>query len=158
MPGHVATARLSATDYLKGEFRMHLKGNTCEPFGSGMKVRKPNGSYRYPDCMVVCDNEVEEQHFVDDPLILVEVISRSTRKNDEQIKRLEYINIPGLREYVLIEQDFVDITVYRKNDDWCSTHYFLGDEVTFESIGLTLTVAEIYDRVENQDMVEWLEK
>ena len=48
----------------------------------------------------------------------VEVISHSTRKIDEQIKRLEYMNIPTLKEYVMIEQDYVDICVLRKNQHW----------------------------------------
>jgi hypothetical protein len=34
----------------------------------------------------------------------------------------------------------------------------LGDEVTFTSIGLTLSVEEIYDGVDNADMVEWLKQ
>lgn len=138
------------------ELRSHLKGSPCEPFGSDLKVRTPSGSYYYPDCMVVCENDDDDEYFTQTPVILVEVISRSTRKNDEQIKRLEYINIPTLKEYVLIEQDFVDVTVYRQSEDWHSTHYFLGDEITFESIGLTLAVADIYDRVVNQDMKDWL--
>lgn len=37
-----------------------------------------------------------------------------------------------------------------------SRHYFLGDEVNFESIQLTLSVAEIYLRVHNEDMIEFL--
>jgi hypothetical protein len=71
-------------------------------------------------------------------------------------------NLPTLKEYVLIEQDYVDGTVYRRpaeNDQaWHHTHYFLGDEITFESIGLILNVAEIYQWVVSQDMTEWLER
>jgi hypothetical protein len=33
--------------------------------------------------------------------------------------------------------------------------FFLGDLVNFESIGLTLSVEEIYDRVDNADMNEF---
>lgn len=139
------------------KFAIYLADSPCEPFGSDMKVRTSNGNYRYPDAMVVCENDDDDDYYTRSPLILVEVISRSTRKTDEQIKRLEYINIPSLKEYVLIEQDYVDVTVYRRSDDWRNTHYFLGDEITFESIGLTLTVEEIYQRVESRDMNEWLE-
>jgi len=64
--------------------------------------------------------------------------------------------LPSLLEYVLVEQDFVDIEVLRKNDDWKSKHYFLGDKVNFESIDLTIAVEEIYHRVKNQDMLELL--
>jgi len=139
------------------EFNGHLKTSSYESFGSNIKVRTPTGSYRYPDCMVVCDDQTENEYYTESPTILVEVISRSTRKIDEQIKRLEYMNIPTLKEYVLIEQDFADVTVYRQSDDWRPTHYFLGDDVLFESIDLALSVEEIYHRVQNQDMEEFLE-
>jgi Uma2 family endonuclease len=137
-------------------FSFHLKNDTCEPFGSDMKLRTPSGNYRYPDCMVVCDSQDINEDFTISPKIIVEVISHSTRKADEQIKRLEYMNIPTLEEYVLIEQDYVDVCVLRKRQHWQPCHYFLGDEVTFEAIDLTLPVVEIYNRVVNEDMAQWL--
>ncbi len=85
-------------------------------------------------------------------MIIVEVLSQSTRKTDETIKRKTYQEIVSLKEYVLIEQDFVDVEVCRKYEGWVSNHYFLGDTVTFESIGLTLAVEEIYHRVDNDEM------
>jgi Uma2 family endonuclease len=149
-------------DYISGnifgEFHAHLKNSSCRPFTSDIKVKTAKGSFRYPDCMVVCEEDKENAYYKTKPVILVEVLSRSTRKIDEKEKLLEYINIPSLKEYVLIEQDFVDITVYRKSDSWRSTHYFLEEDIYFESIDLTLSVEEIYHRVNNDDMVEFLEK
>jgi Uma2 family endonuclease len=84
------------------------------------------------------------------------VLSKATRKTDETVKLLSYINILSLQEYVLIEQDFVDIQVLRRREAWLPRHYFLGDEMTFESINLTLPVEEIYSRVQNEDMLEFL--
>jgi Uma2 family endonuclease len=75
---------------------------------------------------------------------------------DETVKLLSYINIPSLQEYVLIEQDYIDIQVIRRNESWLPRHYFLGDEITFESINLTLSVEEIYARVHNEEMLEFL--
>lgn len=136
-------------------FGTHLRGKPCEPFGSDMKVRVRDNFF-YPDVLVDCNFDESEPYFTTTPVIIVEVISRSTRKMDEKTKLLEYINILSLKEYVTIEQDFVDITVHRKSDDWRSTHYFLEEEIYFESIDLTLAVAEIYHRVKNRDMEEFL--
>ncbi len=139
-------------------FHLHLKSSSCRSFASDMKVKTSVGNYRYPDVLAVCDNDfIENGYVTQTPVILVEVISRSTRKIDERDKLLEYINIPTLQEYVIIEQDVVDITVYRKSDDWHSKHYFLEDEIHFESINLTLSVEDIYDRVQNEDVIEFLE-
>ena len=73
------------------------------------------------------------------------MLSNSTRRIDETEKRLAYMQIETLEEYVLIAQDFVQIEVIRKSEGWKSAKYFLGDEVIFTSIGLTLSVEEIYD-------------
>jgi Uma2 family endonuclease len=131
--------------------------SSCEPLGSDTKVKTSTGKYRYPDYMVVCDETIDDEYYTESPVILVEVLSHTTRQSDYQAKRLEYINIPTLEEYVLIEQDFVGITVFRKTAHWQPDYYFLGEEVTFESIDLTLPVADIYHRVDNLDMVQWLE-
>lgn len=66
------------------------------------------------------------------------------------------MQIPTLLEYVLIEQDFANIEVQRRHNHWQPENYFLGDDVTFDSIDLTIAVAELYDRVQNEDMTEWL--
>jgi len=140
-----------------GEFRNHLKGKPCRAYMSDMKVRIANGSkYYYPDVLVNCPPV--NGYFTETPTIIVEVLSNSTRRIDETEKRLAYMQIETLEEYVLIAQDFVQIEVIRKSEGWKSAKYFLGDEVIFTSIGLTLSVEEIYDGVDNADMMEWLKQ
>ena len=131
-----------------------LKGKECESFQSDVKVKTQGRNYRYPDVMVICSDS--EEYFTDSPVILVEVLSSSTRQTDKTKKKMEYLTIPTLKEYVLIEQDFVDVEVFRKEHDWHSTHYFLGDEVHFASIGYTISIEDIYERVTNEDMVKFL--
>lgn len=137
------------------KFGNHLENTPCEPFGSDMKVRAGSNFY-YPDVTVDCYFDDSEPYFTETPIIIVEVLSKSTRRTDETIKLMSYINIPSLQEYVLIQQDFVDIQVIRRSEGWLPKHYFLGDEITFESIDLTLPVEDIYHRVQNDDMTEFL--
>lgn len=139
------------------EFRTHLKGSPCEPLGPDMMV-KVGTKYFYPDVIVDCKFDESQPQYTDSPILIVEVLSKSTSRMDRTTKRLAYINMPSVEEYVLIEQDFVDIEVMRKSDGWQSTHYFLGDNVEFKSIGLTLATKDIYERVNNQDMVEFLQE
>jgi len=122
----------------------------CEPFASDIKV-KVGSKFFYPDVMVVCKDN-NQDYYTETPVIIIEVLSKSTRKTDETIKKTAYQSIPILQEYVLIEQDFVDVEVCRRSDGWASSHYFLGDSVTFESIGLDITVEDIYARVDNEDI------
>ncbi|MBK7301372.1 MAG: Uma2 family endonuclease [Moraxellaceae bacterium] len=142
---------------ISSEFKNHLKGKPCRAYMSDMKVRIANGSkYYYPDVLVNCPPV--NGYFTETPTIIVEVLSNSTRRIDETEKRIAYMQIETLEEYVLIAQDFVQIEVIRKSDDWKAVKYFLGDEVTFTSIGLTLSVEAIYDGVDNDDMVAWLKQ
>jgi Uma2 family endonuclease len=139
-----------------GEIRSHLKGTPCKVFQSDMKVRIDDGNkYFYPDVVVTCEEE-SEAYFLNSPRLIVEVLSKSTRSFDKGLKRLVYQNMPSLEEYVLIEQDFVEIEVFRKAAGWQSTYYFLNDEITFTSIDLTLPVVEIYQQVDNEDMRDFL--
>lgn len=133
-------------------FGNHLLGRPCDVFSSDMLLQTSLTRYRYPDVMVSCETQTENELLVANPLLLIEVMSHSSRKADKEIKRLEYLQLPSLMEYVLIEQDFVEIEVLRRSQHWQPSYYYLGDEVVFESIGLSLSVLEIYQRVVNRDL------
>ncbi len=136
------------------EYSNHLKGTPCAVFMADTKVRLGK-DYVYPDVLVDCGPMSGDDYFSTSPVIIVEVLSKSTRMRDTTTKLIQYINLPSLKEYVLIEQDFVSVQVLRKSNHWQPGYFYLGDKVTFESIGLTLTVEEIYDRVDNADMNEF---
>jgi len=144
------------------EFSNHLKQkkSSCYTFSSDMKVKISDVSTRffYPDVMVVCDINNDNDYFQNSPVIIVEVLSKSTRKNDFTIKMMSYFNIPTLEEYVLIEQDICQVQVYRKKDHWQSTTYFPGDEINFVSIDAPISVEDIYYQVNNSDMESYLKK
>jgi len=137
------------------EFGNHLKNSSCEPFASDMKVQV-NQDFFYPDNLVVCNHEGNDEGITDSPMIIVEVLSKSTRQIDHTLKRTAYQSLPSLLEYVVIEQDLVDVEVCRRKNHWQSEHYYLGDEVIFEAIDFHLSVAEIYERVDNLDMKNYI--
>lgn len=136
---------------ISGEFWTQLKNMPCEPFSSDIKV-KVGSKFFYPDVMVVCKDDIGNDYYTESPVIIVEVLSTSTRRMDETAKKFAYQTLPTLQEYVLIEQDFVDVEVCRRSEGWVSRHYFMGDSVTFDSLGLTLAVTDIYARVDNDDV------
>lgn len=136
------------------KFGNHLEGKPCQPYISDMKVNVGT-KYFYPDVLVDCSGLNDDSHVTQNPTLIVEVLSKSTRRMDETTKRIAYTQINTLLEYVLIEQDFVDIEVIRRRNGWQSEHFYLGDSVTFEAIGLTLTVEDVYARVNNPELVEW---
>ena len=137
---------------MAGEMKNHLKGKPCQAFMSDMKVKVDN-QFFYPDVLVDCaENADGKSLFTENPVIIFEVLSDSTRRMDITIKFANYKKIPSLKEYVLIEQDCVNIEVFRRSDSWHGQVYLAGENITFESIGLTLSVEEIYDGVEIEDL------
>lgn len=134
-------------------FWNHLKGTPCTTYMADMKV-KAGENYFYPDVVVDCGKMQGDAYFLTSPVIIIEVLSRATRKTDTTKKLIQYTKLPSVQEYVLIEQDVVSVQVLKNNRE-PAEYYYLEDSVTFESIGLTLTVEEIYDRVDNADMNEF---
>lgn len=145
--------RISGNIYVR--LYSHLHDSPCEPFASDVKVKVGNDFF-YPDAMVVCNDQTDHDYYTETPILIVEVLSKSTRRYDETIKRTAYQSIPTLQEYILIEQDFVDVEVCRKNEGWQSKHYLFGDEFTLDSIGLTIKVEDLYQRVKIEDISEFL--
>lgn len=144
------------TSNINKHLSIQLDGTSCEPFIADLKLKTAKGNYRYPDVMVVCDNQFIDDNASNRPTLVVEVLSPTTRKIDLKDKLLEYINIPSLEEYMVVEQSCIDIAVYRKSDDWRVTHYFAGETITLASINVTLSVTDIYQRVDNEDMLQFI--
>ncbi len=137
------------------ELRFALKGLPCEPFASDMKA-KVGHNFFYPDVMVVCDHQENDFGVTGSPVIIVEVLSKPTRQIDQTLKRSAYQSLESLQEYVVIEQDIVDIDICRRRNQWRSEHFYLGDDVWFESIDVKVPVLEIYDRLDITDVQEYL--
>ena len=149
------------TGTIAREIGNHLKGKPCRVFSESIKVKVANqqrgeSRYFYPDVVVDCSIEKADGQMLTTPVLVVEVLSASTHKYDETTKFQIYASIPTLQEYILVEQTSAKIEVQRRRTNWMIEKFFLGDLITFESIGLTLTVEEIYDRVDNEEMTEWL--
>ena len=140
---------------MASELRNRLKGTSCRTFMADMKV-KVGANFFYPDVMVVCQEDNDSEYYKTAPVIIVEVLSKSTRRFDQTDKRLRCQRIPTLEEYVLIEQDKGEIQVFSKKDQWQSFYYYLGDEIIFSSLGVTVLVEDIYYQVNNDDVLDFL--
>jgi Uma2 family endonuclease len=74
----------------------------------------------YPDAVVICEIPEyfeDREDTVVNPLIIVEVLSRSTQNYDKTLKFEMYRSIPTFKEYVLIHQDKKKVSVYTKQID-----------------------------------------
>jgi Uma2 family endonuclease len=140
------------------ELRNELKtnGSKCLPFTSEIKlyIEKTN-SYVYPDSMVIC-GEIEQSeknnNSVTNPVLIVEVLSKSTAEYDRGDKFYLYRQIPGFKEYVLIEQKKYVVDVHYKSDDsdlWRITRYEGLDKVVkLQSVDVIISMKDLYFRTQ----------
>lgn len=135
----------------------HLQSGPCATFSSDLKL-KAGHNFFYPDVMVVCGDENGHDYYTDQPTLIVEVLSKATRRIDKTIKLAAYQGLTSVQEYVLIETEHVEVEVLRRSASWSPANYFLGDSIHFESIGLTVAVADLYQRVNNEDMRDYLQQ
>jgi Uma2 family endonuclease len=132
--------------------RSHLRGSSCRAFVSDMKVKVKTQQadiFYYPDLLVTCDSNDNKKYFKTNPNLIVEVLSNSTETTDKREKRVNYQNIENLQEYVLVSQDEIRVEIYRKdsNGNWTVETLGKDDNLQLNSVGLTLTMADIYEDV-----------
>ena len=129
---------------------IHLRDSVCEPFSGNTKVRVSQKIYYYPDVLVSCEENPEDAYFRNEPILIVEVASRSTARTDRSEKLLYYLQMPSLLEYVIIDQHKMNVEIYRRDPDGSWTTYYFDepdDAVELASVDLTLPLTEIYRRV-----------
>ena len=130
-------------------FRSHLRGGPCKPFFLDAKLEIRAGRDRimyYPDAMVSCRPEDRTEQVVRNPKLVVEILSKSTQHIDRREKAMTYQRVEAVEEYVLIAQNLPRVIVHRRAEEWRPVLYStMHARVDFRSIGLELTMAQIYE-------------
>lgn len=126
--------------------REHLRGTPCRVFMSDLKLKVDTAdAYFYPDLMVTCET-ARDSHFREQPKLIIEVLSDSTAKYDQDGKRRMYQSIESLQEYVLVAQSFMDVRVFRRAaNGWEMAIYTDGATIPFRSLELEIAIERIYE-------------
>ncbi len=130
----------------------------CRVFASEMKVWvKKRNKFFYPDITIICDKPSfykNRRDTIDNPKMIIEVLSKSTASFDRAEKFLSYQTLASLEEYVLISQEKAAVEQYIKREDgnWIyQATIGLESSVKFTSIETVLFLQEIYDLVEFEE-------
>lgn len=109
--------------------------------------------YTYPDVMLIAGGT---QYFsnrtdtITNPLIIAEVLSKSTQGYDRQAKFADYRTIPGFQEYLLINQTRIYVEQYAKTGTkrWELREYNAEDEsISLNSVALQISLKDLYNKV-----------
>lgn len=130
-----------------------LRGQSCRPFNSDTKVRLDlplQTRFYYPDLQVVCDSREDEDSYQDKPVVVVEVLSDSTRRVDLGEKRDAYLTIPSLRVLLIVDPARLWVQVDRRGSSGGFTQELYraeGDLIPFPEIKCELPISEVYEGV-----------
>lgn len=137
--------------------RAKLRGRG-KTFANDMKVWVEEAkTFFYPDVTVVCGERKfhkGKRDIIENPILLVEVLSKSTEEYDKNDKFLTYRSIPSFQEYVLISQNrpIVQQFIRQADGKWIHQATIGSDsKVYFESVQTELSLEEIYDLVEFEE-------
>ena len=132
-----------------------LRNTECDVFASDRPVySKACNRVFYPDVMSVCGERKYYEHSKNvkatvNPSVLIEVISPSTQYTDRSIKLRCYRRFSSLKQYVIIEQDFIFIEIYEQDETgrWTAKIYDEeNDKIQLDDC--IISVKEIYHKVE----------
>jgi Uma2 family endonuclease len=147
-----------------GQLYNQLKGGPCQAFSKDTKVRSgpipksrynTQGLYSFPDLVVVCG----EPQFLDEhrdvlinPKVIIEVLSPTTEAFDRGEKFMRYRTyLDSLTDYIVVAQNQPLVEHFARDEkgQWviAATATDLSQSVVLSSIGCTLRLAEVYDRI-----------
>jgi Uma2 family endonuclease len=123
-----------------------LRGGRCRALTEGLKVVTPENVH-YPDVTVTCTPIQPTDHQIHEPVVIVEVLSRSTGDRDRGAKWVGYRALPSLQHYVLIAQERRRVEVYTRSDEGWTLRLFEppGRRVPLPAIKLELDLDQIYE-------------
>lgn len=126
-----------------------LLGKPCQPCGPDMRVPTDGGRYRYPDALVTCTAMRPDARDALEPVVLFEVLSPSTEREDRKVKLREYCSIPSVRRYVMLEQDEMAATVIaRTGTGWSLDLLDAAGTLAMPEIDIRIPLAELYADIE----------
>lgn len=144
--GTMRHAAISAN--IIGEFLTGLRGRPCRPFSSDQRVHvSATESSFYPDVTVACPPfraADGDPNALIEPVVIVEVLSPSTRNYDLSEKFEHYRHLPSLQHYLAIEPERRHVLhLSRKDDGWFRRDLEEG-EVLLTGLDIALSLDAIY--------------
>ncbi len=121
-----------------------LEGKPCRPHGPDRGVRIGRRNFYLADASVSCRRA--DGTFPSEPVLVVEVLSAGTERDDRGVKWRNYQTLPSLRHYLLPSQEEPVTELFSRGErGWTYTrHEGLDAAVPLEAFGIELPLAELY--------------
>jgi Uma2 family endonuclease len=121
MAGTTRKHNLASTN-ISTELNLQLRETDCEVYANDFRVRVRGGHNVYPDVAVACGDIqiIDNDKTLLNPIVVFEVLSKSTEKRDRGAKAEDYFRLKSLTDYVLVSQYYVRVEHFsrQKNNEW----------------------------------------
>ena len=125
----------------------HLQGTGCSVLVDGAIV-EVHGSSLPPDIVLTCARLEFSTPRVDEPVLIIEILSPSNEMDDTGRKLALYLEIPSLRHYLVIHQDRRQIVHHERRDEpggMFLTNIAPADPLRLDPPGIALSFGAVYD-------------
>ncbi|MFO1039761.1 MAG: Uma2 family endonuclease [Geminicoccaceae bacterium] len=122
------------------------RGLPCQAFADGMAVRVDARTVYEPDAMLRCGPRLPPDAVeVTDPLIVVEVVSPSSRSRDGA-KLEDYFRVSSVRHYLIVKTDTRSVIHHRRDDTGSiRTAILRHGAVQLDPPGIELQIASLFE-------------
>jgi Uma2 family endonuclease len=130
--------------------RQALNLQEFKVYSQSVKVQvDKKGLYRYPDVMVGLKSDNAHTHLVTQPILLIEIVSESSADRDRVTKLREYVRIPSLQHYLIVDQFETLVESYRREgNSWTFEILETPEaEIDIKALDLTLSLTTIYEGI-----------
>ena len=141
--------------------KLALRGQSYKVFFADVRLwMSTYRRYVYPDVMVVQGKPIYDgsnKTTITNPLLIIEVLSKSTKNYDKSEKFDYYRSIPEFREYILIDQSKYHLEQYAKTSEnqWLFTEYNSENAVlTLTSVEVKIPLIELYEEIDFSEIEE----
>jgi Uma2 family endonuclease len=130
-----------------------LEGKPCQPYNSDTKLKIDQAKrkrFYYPDTQVVCQESDPLSVYQEQPVLVIEVLSPSTRRYDLDEKMEAYLSVGSLEGYLVLEQHQPIAILMRRTSEGWARNLIQGIEHSIDLgfIGCDLPMRDIYSGVE----------
>ncbi len=145
-PERLAHARVKARVFQALADAVERGGFPCEVFPDGMAVQVSADTVYEPDAMVRCGPPLPDDAVkVLDPVVVVEVLSPSTRARDAGAKLVDYFSMPSVRHYLLVDIKSRTVVHHaRAGDGGVATRMAPDGALRLDPPGVALDVPELF--------------
>ena len=141
--GHTRT-KLDAAVALR--LAVRTAGLDCEVFTDGMTVRVDDRTAYEPDALVRCGTRTPDEDLeATDPVVVVEVVSPSSRGIDSGAKLVGYFSLPSVRHYLILDTDKRVVIHHHRDGKGEIGVQILGDgRLSLDPPGLAIDVGDLF--------------